>query len=286
MTATFAYAAAEPVTVQRQPLIRLLEQEMHANTNWVRIHAAEALLQHGCTNPVAKLFMALGVNENPSVQIGVWRVMAQAAETEAQRGAAVGRIRHALLDEQSPVRLQAAESLDKLGSVAAMDRPALERWLTNADEATAPFALWLLALSSCPEDRAGVEARLAKSLDSNDPIARLRTAFALGRLKTLSASSLQQLTKRARLESSDSPARAYLIAARLLHEQDKTVQLELMKQLAIFLNSAKPNEQLEAATVLGMRGTAAQRPALTRLLESGEPDARIGAANGLLYLLR
>lgn len=257
---------------------------MQANTNWVRIHAAEALIQHGCTNPVAKFFAPLVANENPSVQIGVWRVMAQAAETEAQRRAAVTHIRHALLDEQSPVRLQAAESLAKLGSVAVTDRPVLERWLKKADEATAPFALWLLALSSGPEGRARVEARLVKSLDSNDPVARLRAAFALGRLKTLSPASLEQLSQRARRESSDSPARVYLITARLLHEEEKTARLELIKQLAVFLNSPKPAEQLEAATVLGMRGTTEQRPELMRLLQSHEPDARIGAANGLLHL--
>lgn len=286
MTTLFAYAAAGPVTVQRQPLIRLLEQEMLANTNWVRIHAAEALIQHGCTNPVTKLFAPLGANENPSAQIGVWRVLAQAAETEAQRRASVALIRHALLDEHSPGRLQAAESLAKLGSVDVTDRPVLERWLKNADESTAPFVLWLLTLLSGPQDRASVEARLAKSLDSNDPIARLRTAFALGRLKTLSRGSLAQLTRRAQVEAADSPARVYLIAAWLLHEEDKTAQLKLMKQLAVFLNSAKPNEQLEAATVLGMRGTVEERPGLMRLLRSREPDARIGAANGLLHLLR
>jgi len=117
MTATFAYAAAEPVTVQRQPLIRLLEKEMQANTNWVRIHAAEALIQHGCTNPVAKFFAMLVAKENPSAQIGEWRVMAQAAETEAQRRASVALIRHALVDEHSSLRVQAAESLAKLGAL-------------------------------------------------------------------------------------------------------------------------------------------------------------------------
>src|ERR1035437_6560522 len=80
MTATFAYAAAEPVTVQRQPLIRLLEEEMQANTNCVRIHAAESLIQHGCTNSVAKIFAPLVAKENPAAQIGEWRIMAQAAE--------------------------------------------------------------------------------------------------------------------------------------------------------------------------------------------------------------
>jgi len=77
-----------------------------------------------------------------------------------------------------------------------------------------------------------------------------------------------------------------LIAAQLLHEEKRIARQELLKQLAVFLNSTKANEQLEAATVLGMRGTAEERPGLMRLLQSREPDARIGAADGLLHLLR
>ena len=77
-----------------------------------------------------------------------------------------------------------------------------------------------------------------------------------------------------------------LIAAQLLHEEEETARQELIKQLTVYLNATKPNEQLEAATVLGMRSTVAQGPGLMRLLKSREPDARIGAANGLLHLLR
>lgn len=72
----------------------------------------------------------------------------------------------------------------------------------------------------------------------------------------------------------------------ILQRQPLVRLLELIQQLAVYLNRTKPNEQLEAATVLGIRGTREQRPGLIRLLQSREPDARIGAANGRLHLLR
>jgi hypothetical protein len=55
--------------------------------------------------------------------------------------------------------------------------------------------------------------------------------------------------------------------------------------LAACLARGQPAEQLEAATALGVCGTTADLPLLARLLQSGEADARIGAATGSLYIL-
>ena len=60
----------------------------------------------------------------------------------------------------------------------------------------------------------------------------------------------------------------------------------LKSELIAYLANGKPNEQLEAATVLGMRGDKSDLSALENLLSNSSPEARIGAANGLLYLLR
>ena len=45
-----------PMTSNRQYLMGLLEKEMLANTGWVRIHAADALLDHRNPQPVAACF--------------------------------------------------------------------------------------------------------------------------------------------------------------------------------------------------------------------------------------
>jgi HEAT repeat protein len=88
------------------------------------------------------------------------------------------------------------------------------------------------------------------------------------------------------MEPADSPARPYLLVAVLLHtNKGSSAELKLKRQLTIYLDHGKPNEQLEAAIALGRRGTQDDVPALAKLLRSREPDARIGAANGLLCLL-
>jgi hypothetical protein len=96
---------------------------------------------------------------------------------------------------------------------------------------------------------------------------------------------MAQIREQLKSEPLDSIARIYLITALLLHEKNPSATAELEKQLAPYLKG-KPNEQLEAAIVMGLRGNSASIPLLQPLLHNNEPDARIGAANGLLRLLK
>jgi len=273
--------------LRRRDLIAALDHEMRSNTSFKRIHAAEALIAHGQAETVARFFASeIETTESP-YRIGVWRVMARAAATEADRLRFVERIRQALLDLNGPDRLHAAESLAKLGKANPADRAAIAKWEATLDDTNAAFPRWLLLLGGSAETRATDEAHLAKLLESKDPIARLRTGFAIGSLTDPSAASLAQLRRQSQVEPADSPARAYLIAAVLLHTpKDSPAFAEVKKQLSAYLETGKPNEQLQAASVIGLRGTADDLPALSRLLNNPEADARIGGATGSLYLLR
>jgi SSS family solute:Na+ symporter len=272
---------------KRQQLIHQLEQEMQANTSWVRIHAAEALIAHGVAEPVAASFAPEVNHVAPPYRMGVWRVMARAAQKPAERRKFIGQIHRVLLDANAADRLHAAESLAKLGIADATDRSALEWWLASADDASSVFPLWLNVLSARGDDRAKTEKRLASLLESKDPVARLRAASALGRIKPRAPETLWRLNQRLASEPADSSARVYLITATLLQaKRNSPAAGKLKSQLAIYLEDGKPNEQLEAATVLGKCGLAKDLPALTKLLNSSEADARIGAASGSLYLLR
>jgi SSS family solute:Na+ symporter len=283
---TAGCASQEPPRAQRQRLIRLLESQARSNTGWVRVHAADALLDHGQRRTAASLLGPEADTAAPPYRIGVWRVLARAAGTAKQRQGFAARIRRVLLDPQSPDRLHAAESLAKLGLVTPAERPAIEQWLAAADEATSAFLRWLLVQSSNSSQWAGDEARLAGLLTSTDSMARLRAAFALGRIHPISTTAFAELAATLKSEPADSPARPYLIAAVLLHTpRDSAAAADLRGRLAAYLDQGKPSEQLEAATVLGRCGSPEQRPELTRLLEDPQADAQIGAANGLLYLL-
>lgn len=282
-----AFDEARQNRLSHQNLIAALDHEMRVNTQFVRIHAAEALIAHGEAARVAEFISPEMGSTAPMYRIGIWRVMARAAAKEEDRRAFVEKIRHAMLDANGPDRGHAVESLCKLGEANPADRDYVLRWVATLDDAGAAFPRWLLVLSSSAQQRTADEENLAKLLNSKDGIARLRAAFALGRLTTLSASSAERLRQRLNVEAPDSPSRAYVIAAILLHTAKGSPEyMKLKTQLAAYLEKGRPNEQLLAGTVIGMRGTPEDLPRLAQMLKSPEADARIGAALGSLYLLK
>ena len=279
---------------QQQEFIDALEHELRAARGFVRIHAAEALVEHGYGFKASEQLQADADTTVPGYRVGVWRVLARCAKDEREREQFVERIRNVMLDSAAPDRLGAAESLDKIGRVNRADRPAIEQWLRDADDATAAFPLWFLVLSGDASDmnlgnhaseRARDEARLAGLLKSKDPMARLRAGFALGRLAKIPAEFIEELNRRARAEPADSRARVYLLAASLLHApHGSAAATEFKEALLSIIESGDAKDQLEAATVIGMRGSPEDLPALLRLLKSRDADARIGAASAVLYL--
>jgi len=261
-----------------------LEHEMVVNTSWVRIHAADALLDQGESQPVETLFKSEADTAQAPYRIGVWRVLARST-TGAERTQYIERIRAVAVDPGASDRISAAETLGKLHVATRADRKFLHGWLATADEATAVFPRWLLVQTSNADERTKDEAALADLLNSKDPVARLRAAFALGRLKELSTKSVNKLKTQLNAEPFNSVARVYLITGVLLHEKDASVAVELKKQLVHYFKG-RANEQLEAATVLGLVGGREDLTALKSLLNDPEADARIGAANGMLHLLK
>ena len=271
--------------MDRAKLISLLEHEMISNTSWLRIHAAEGLLDNGENGKIYELFRPEADTATAPYRIGVWRVLARST-SGAERECYVERIRKVMHDPQATDRISSAESLGKINAAIRADREVILNWLKTADDATAPFLLWNLVLSANSSERANDEAALARLLSSNDPVARLRAAFALGRLKNLSENSVAKFREQLKVEPSDSIARVYFITALLLHVKDEVEIAVLEKQLIPYLNSGKSNELLEIGIALGLRGNEEDLSMLKALLKNPDVDARIGAANGLLQLLK
>lgn len=269
----------------RSKLISLLEHEMISNTNWLRIHAAEGLLDNGETGKIYELFGPEADIAPAPYRIGVWRVLARSTSGE-ERNHYIERIRKAMHDPQAIDRISAAESIGKINAASRDDRDLISQWLKTAEDATAPFPRWLLVLSSNPSERQNDESALVNLLNSNDPVARLRAAFALGRLKHLSANSVARFQEQLKVEPADSIARVYLITALLLHVEDAAMIANLEKQLIPYLNNGKSNELLEIGISSGLRGNTDDLRMLEPLLKNPDPDARIGAANGMLQLLK
>ncbi len=272
---------------RREELVAQLDLDMRTSSGWVQVHAADALIDHGETNKVIPLFAPIATNPPTQFRVGVWRVMARAAKTREERRVAVERIQSVLRDPSAADRLQAAETLAKIGEADSADRGEVQLWLNTAEEPIVPFLRWLLAISESGQGRALNEAALATLLDSANPITRLRAAVALGRLDSLSQPASERLRAQVNQEPDGSIAKVYVITASLRQTgSDAKRRHELKVLLLPYLTRGQTNEQLEATAILGQYGDPADGAALAGLLQSPDADARIGAASGLLYLMR
>ncbi len=266
---------------ERGELVAILKREMSEQSEFVKVHAAEALVSHGYHDFAKKAFESeLSTAEVP-YSIGVHRVMARVSSDDASREIHVNAIRQVALEPDNPFRVHAIESLAKLGEYREQDRTELNAFIDRVDDGSAAFAKWLLTLSELPQDH----ERLARSLHSSDPMSRLRAAYAISRTKVIPDSTIILLQSTLESESLDSPARVYLLSALLRHgrpNENPTRFSELQK----YLHSEKANESFEAGMALGLFGDATMIPDLKANLASAEADARIGAADGALHLLR
>ena len=266
---------------ERGRMIQVLEQAMNEQTEFVKVHAAEALITHGYRDLVRKNFELELSNATAPYSIGVRRVMAQVSIDADEQSKHVAAIREVAFDPKNSFRLNAIESLAKLGEYRSDDRDELERFISEVDDGSAAFAKWLLALSTHSEDH----NRLAVLLQSAEPLARLRTAYALSRTANVPVTTQVLLEKALDSEPVDSIARVYLLSAVLRHlptSSDSKTLLEIQK----YLQSDKANEAFQAAMAIGMFSEASMVPILTANLGASEADARIGAADGALHLLR
>ena len=97
----------------RNVLIGILESE----NGWVKVHAAEALIENGDKTIVRKEFLTVEREGNwaPQPRVGLWRVLAMSAENPDLAENWIARIRQTAEDADSPARIHAIESLCKLG---------------------------------------------------------------------------------------------------------------------------------------------------------------------------
>ena len=271
----------------RARALRVLQHEFAGNDSWVRVHAAEALIEHGQIAGIGDVYRAELREAPPPYRIGVRRVLARIASTAEERETHVDAIRAALRDVNGPDRVHAAETLAKLGMAQRGDLAVVESWSAQADAPTSAYLQWLRVELSADAERPVAEVALATVLRASDPTARLRAAYALARLAPLSAATVRVINDAWRAEPDGSPARAYLLAAAWVHlPKEATERHDVNAKLRAYLAGGTPSEMLEVAVVLGRYGDRAAAPALAALLDAAHPDARIGGASGLLYLLK
>lgn len=284
--APFARAAErESMTASlRARAVAALRDSVHREKRWVKVHAAEYLLQAGYPQGVQKAFDEEWKlhGEEPRYRIGICRVLARAADNENDRDAWTKKIASVFFDAGAPDRPHAAETLAKLGYQLAADEIAeAEKAADPKNPAIASCATWVLVNSGV----AGAERRFAAMLGSPNVDVRCDAAYGFRHLKEVSDDSRQKLLAAVQREPATSRARVFLVAAAVVHAP-AAKRGDLTKELVHFAEHGGDEERFQACETAAAIGDASMLPMLTRFLDDSNADIRSAAANGILRIGR
>lgn len=285
----------------RRRAVTALREGLAEQQRWVKVHAAEFLLALSYPRDVrGEIRQELErYGDQPEYRIGLWRVLARAARTPAERQEYVDKIEAAARDANAADRLHAVESLAKLGVV--VDEPTanhIDAWAADAADAEKVFVSWLLHLSghdSVDADRQ--QGEIVSLLRSDDAITRLRAAFVLANLGSLSRDSVESLLNAADLAMSSEPdgdlaqlADAHVIAAAwhvAVAQSDRSA-----KQVGAYREELGRRARNRAAigtilaNALAELGEPGESAGLARWLDAQDADLALSAAHALLRLDR
>jgi hypothetical protein len=249
---------------------------------WTKVHAAEAVIAAGDPAAARRAFeRELEAHRSePQYRVGIWRVLAQAAPTDAVRDGYVRRIVAAFLDASGPDRLHASETLGKLRYRAAPNEiEAFEAAARTGDSPLAANALWVLANS----DRPDAEKRLGKLLQSKDAGTQATAAYAVRYLSQITPDTFTSLLE-AVVKGSEAPiVRVSLASAAFAHAAGNQ-KSEFRRSLQTYARQTDPDLKIEACGAIATAGDASDLATVTALLDDGSADVRAAAAHAIFVL--
>ncbi len=265
---------SDVLSEQEQNALKTLRNVLATQQEWVKVHAAEYLLWSGNPEGVQKAYLEEEklFGTKPPYRIGIWRVLAQAATSEADKKVWTDKIKAVFLDSTATDRTHAVETLAKLRiSPLADDRSLTEQTLNSPVKALALYTMWSVAFTSPDSLKAAPGKFLDVILKATDPSGKSTPAYALRQLKGLSDNEWDLLAKTALAEPVDSPAKIYLLSSAFTTvnagrkpENWSTIHSEILK----YKTATSKGEISEMCMALAESGTADDLPFLTSLSEN------------------
>lgn len=186
----------------RAESLATLREVMGTQERWVKVHAAEWLLELGYPQGIAEEFHAEleKYGDEPEYRVGIWRVLAKIPQSARESKAWIDKIKAASIDPKSPDRVHATESLAKLGvSLSSAETASVTNSIKSDDVRLASYSQWLLAVNG---DKRKVQIeRLCTFLESPDVDSRRIAAYALQFLGPLDDANWTSVVDRANAES-------------------------------------------------------------------------------------
>jgi len=264
----------------RAELRKALRQEQ----KFVKVHAAEALLELGIGEDVRAVFeeeQKLHSDEQP-YHIGIWRVLARTSTSDAERRQYTDKILAAWRTNKDPDTTNAVETLAKLEfHVSDADRAELQKWTEAMKTDRRSFGRWLLAVSGDADD----VRKLAELLKDDDPPTRGAAVYGLRFLQPKVPPDVIPLFEAAAESVRPQDPAAYLIGNAWVFTKDPAKAKAYHDRLVPIARTGIKTEKFEALNCFAARGDASDVPLLVELLTSDpEADVRVNAARALLKI--
>jgi len=261
----------------------VLEDALVREEGWIRIHAAEALVLVGAGEQIRRQFeKELPTLEASAFRVGAWRVLATTSRTPEERARWAARIEQVFLNPANPDRLQAIESIGKLGVRLTGTSVVAARVMAESVPANAAlFPIWALYLAGDNE----ALLSLAGGLDSEDIDVRRRAGFVLRWLAPTASWLREKLGQAAEREPVSTTAHPYLVSAALSLNVKPERAAAWRATLERAFETGPQNVRYEVCHTLQRIYGVEDLPRLTRFLDHAEGDTRIGSAWTILHVL-
>ena len=256
-----------------------LRTNLRTQSVWDKVHAAEYLIWIGHPEGVYETYKeeeSQFINQSP-YRIGIWRVLAQSAQSTEERQRYIQNILQVFKDPKSTDRLHAAETLTKLRVPLIEEAPEETAQILEGE--TSPLFVYTLAGASWGTTKKAKDnfqqlLALTTGDQSTDQI-QMQGAYALRHLGGLSDSEWQSLARTAFEEPEESGARIYLLSSAFVlapeSKRSSPVVSNLHAELIKYKNAGSKGARAEMAVALGEKGTAEDVETLRSILNNEDP---------------
>ncbi|MBN2012787.1 sodium/solute symporter [candidate division KSB1 bacterium] len=292
--------------VVRKKAVNELHTVLKTQSQWVKVHAAEYLLALSYPDSIKEIFLdeLQNYGTTPQYRIGIWRTLARASYDANEKQKWIDHIWDSFLDDNSPDRMHAAETLSKLNENLLSRNPKIAMSLAQGDDKKlAAFVSWGMAVNS---DNQLYINQLVGMLNSDDLETRKLAAYGIRLNIPINPEQWDVLYQAAINEPDSSSAAVYLVGAALVrlpeqHESDE-IRAQLDKRLRKFMFSKTKENRFHACEALAANGAIDDVQFLTKLLNgksslqddtlspdilaAQNADVRSAAANAILRIYR
>jgi hypothetical protein len=249
---------------------------------WSRVHAAEALSAVGFADEIrARVLATLAEWERSPQRIGAWRVLAATARESVERQKWIDLIAEVSREVAAPDRLQAVETLGKIGAIPSANTLASAREyasLLPASEALFPF--WALTVAG---DKVAA-GRLRSALSDSDAQVRRRACYIIRRLPSVSPQLREALAHQVAQEPTDTAARPYLLTAAITLKLEPERHTEWRSELERLWPKASGAVRLEVSHALRKQATPEHLAFWREHIRSTDISTRVAAAWSMLEI--